>query len=235
MNGNKPAGTTKVGLLDQYQVWCYLADPFSRHFPYPLYIENEALVEQAMVDYFLPLPALTDTPENTAEIERITALRREVMDDYLSFKTQMRDWQGLFQKPRPTAKSLEEKKALQKEIFFNHIGEWLRETGRHDGRLCFFEAYATASKFYMHVAKRLLSMRTTGSISVERAAKPMKNNVMIKTRNKLQKEKGLVLLSAGLNIRILKTAKKEIIEAAADFYPDSDEESDYEGADEADE
>ena len=58
---------------------------------------------------------------------------------------------------------------------------------------------------------------------------------MIKTRNKLQKEKGLVLLSAGLNIRILKTAKKEIIEAAADFYPDSDEESDYEGADEADE
>jgi len=61
------------------------------------------------------------------------------------------------------------------------------------------------------------------------------NNAMIKTRNKLQKEKGLVLLSAGLNIRILKTAKKEIIEAAADFYPDSDEESDYEGADEADE
>ena len=43
-------------------------------------------------------------------------------------------------------------------------------------------------------------------------------------------------MRAGLNMRILKTAKKikEIIEAAADFYPDSDEESDCERADEED-
>jgi len=98
----------------------------------------------------------------------------------------------------------------------------------------FLRGVTPASRFYTHVAKRLLSMRTAGSISVECATKPMKNCVMIKARDSLQKEKGLVLLCAGLNMRMLKTAKKEIIEAAAGFYPDSDEESDCERAGEKD-
>ena len=54
-------------------------------------------------------------------------------------------------------------------------GAYLEKTGAHNGRLRFFEAHYPASPFYQHVAKRLLSMRTAGSISVERAAKPMKN------------------------------------------------------------
>jgi len=32
MDGKKPCGTTKVGLLDEYHLWCFLADPFSRNF-----------------------------------------------------------------------------------------------------------------------------------------------------------------------------------------------------------
>ena len=34
-----------------------------------------------MIAFFLPLPEPTGTPENTAEIDRIIALRREVMED----------------------------------------------------------------------------------------------------------------------------------------------------------
>ena len=120
---------------------------------------------------------------------------------------------------------MEVKVALQKHLTFEDVGKYLDETGYHNGRLVFFEAWALASDFYTHVAKRLLSMRSTGSISVERAAKPMKNNVMIKTRNTLKKDKGLVLLRAGLNMRVLYRVKKIVIESAVD----SDSSSESEG------
>jgi hypothetical protein len=87
LGGKKPCGTTKVGLLDEYHLWCFQADPFSRNFTHSLYIEHEAVVERNMIAFFLPLPEPTGTPENTAEIDRIVALRRKVMEDYLQFKT----------------------------------------------------------------------------------------------------------------------------------------------------
>ena len=104
-------GTTRC-TVDQYQIWCYLADPFSREFPYPLFIENEAAVEQAMFDFFLPLPTNTGTPENIVEIERITALRHAVKEDYLNYKTQMGVWQSIFTQTRPEAKTEKKKKNL---------------------------------------------------------------------------------------------------------------------------
>jgi hypothetical protein len=204
---------------------------FSREFPYPLFIENEAAVEQAMFDFFLPLPTNTGTPENIVEIERITALRHAVKEDYLNYKTQMGVWQSIFTQTRPEAKTAEETKSLQKEITFDHIGKWLRETGNHNSRIRFFEAYAKSSSFYKHIAKRLLSMRTTGSISVERAAKPMKNNVMIKTRGRLMKEKGLVMLRAGLNMRLLERVKRGLNDMALDSGSDWDTESEAEAED----
>ena len=71
-------------------------------------------------------------------------------------------------------------------------------------------------------------MRTAGSMSAERTAKPMKNCVMIKTRNALQKEKGLVMLRACLNMRLLNWVK-ELIGTAADSDSDRDTESEDEG------
>ena len=112
--------------------------------------------------------------------------------------------------------------AEQKLITFGMIGAYLEKTGAHNGRLRFFEAHYPASPFYQHVAKRLLSMRTAGSISVERAAKPMKNYIMTKTRNKLKKEKGNVCLRAGLNMRLLYGVKKGLTENAADSSSDSE-------------
>jgi len=53
----------------------------------------------------------------------------------------------------------------------------------------------------------LLSMRTTGSISVERVAKPLKNKVMTDTRANMKKGAAEVLLRAGLNLRLLRRLK----------------------------
>ena len=96
----------------------------------------------------------------------------------------------VFEATRPAPKAATLLQAEQKLITFEMIGAYLEKTGAHDGRLRFFEAHHPASPFYQHVAKRLLSMRTAGSISVERAAKPMKNYIMTKTRSRLKKEKG---------------------------------------------
>jgi hypothetical protein len=46
-------------------------------------------------------------------------------------------------------------------------------------------------------------MKTTGSISVERATKPLKNKVADKSRNRNSKDKrSTVLLRVGLNLRL---------------------------------
>ena len=52
-------------------------------------------------------------------------------------------------------------------------------------------------------------MKTTGSISVERAAKPLKNKVAEKSRNRNSKDKRTVLLRVGLNLRL----KRESLQA----------------------
>jgi hypothetical protein len=47
-------------------------------------------------------------------------------------------------------------------------------------------------------------MKTTGCISVERAAKPLRNKVADKSRNRNSKDKMTVLLRVGLNLRLQK-------------------------------
>ena len=52
-----------------------------------------------------------------------------------------------------------------------------------------------------------MSVRTTGSIDVERVAKPFKHNILTKERNRLSDEKGNVLLRLGKNLQLLMQAK----------------------------
>ena len=66
------------------------------------------------------------------------------------------------------------------------------------------------SKFYQRVARPLLSMRTTGSIDVERVAKPFKHHLLRKDRNRLSDGKGVVLFRASQNLRHLMKAKQEL-------------------------
>ena len=53
------------------------------------------------------------------------------------------------------------------------------------------------------MAKPLLSLRTTGSMSVERVAKPLKVAVYTKQRNRLEFGNKKMLLRTGLNLRFL--------------------------------
>jgi hypothetical protein len=53
-------------------------------------------------------------------------------------------------------------------------------------------------------------METTGSISVERAAKPLKNKVADKSRNRNSKDKLTVLLRVGLNLRLQRESLQSV-------------------------
>ena len=53
-------------------------------------------------------------------------------------------------------------------------------------------------------------MRATGSIPVERIAKPMKHKVLNKYRNRLGHVRGSMCLRVGLNLRLLATSKEPL-------------------------
>ena len=83
-----------------------------------------------------------------------------------------------------------------------NVVTWVERFDRHCGRLRFF-ADLTPTPYFQLVAKPLLSIKTTGSISVEGATKPLKNKVATKERNRLLTDKRTaLLLRAGLNLRL---------------------------------
>ena len=88
--------------------------------------------------------------------------------------------------------------------------EWVEKYENIDGRFRFFEAYARFSPLYQQVGKRLLSMKSVGSMDVERMAKPFKHSILTKDRNALSNEKGIVLFRAGQNLKHLHHANKAI-------------------------
>jgi hypothetical protein len=53
-------------------------------------------------------------------------------------------------------------------------------------------------------------MKTIGSISVERAAKPLQNKVADKSRNRNSKDKCTVLLRVGLSLRLKRDSLKSV-------------------------
>ena len=85
--------------------------------------------------------------------------------------------------------------------------EWIEKYKNIDGRFRFFEAYARFSPLYQKVGKRLLSMKSVGSMDVERTAKPFKHCILTKDRNKLGEEKGIVMFRAGQNLKHLHHAR----------------------------
>ena len=78
------------------------------------------------------------------------------------------------------------------------------------GRFRFFLSYGEHSPFYQKVAKPLMSMRTVGSIDVERRIKPLKHDIITKKRNKLRDPKGVALYRASENLHHLMRAKQSL-------------------------
>ena len=93
------------------------------------------------------------------------------------------------------------------------MSEWLHNTGWHNNRLTFFsgvEFSADQSLMYQKILKPLLSLRTTGSITVERVAKPLKHKVLEKHRNRFSAERAEMLLRVGLNLNFLKGQRGQL-------------------------
>ena len=86
--------------------------------------------------------------------------------------------------------------------------DWVERHGSMQGRFNFFETFAENSEFYQRVAKPLLSMRTVGSIDVERRIKPIKHNILTKKRNRLHDPKGVALYRAQENLNHIMSAQK---------------------------
>lgn len=84
-DGTPPAGQ-KVGLLDEWQIWAFIADPFSRQLS-PLLAPNVQGIMDKMIDFFLPTITLTET--NGSEFTTREKLRADVKYDFMQYWTQV--------------------------------------------------------------------------------------------------------------------------------------------------
>ena len=94
---------------------------------------------------------------------------------------------------------MEELEVNNSEFTLAQVRDWVVAHMHPEGRFHFFKfkVYRPNSLFYQRIALPLLSMRTTGSIDVERAVKPFKNGMLTKDKNRLSDEKGIVVFRGG--------------------------------------
>ena len=78
------------------------------------------------------------------------------------------------------------------------------------GRLPWWITWKKRSDMFKYIAKPLLSLRSTGSMSVERVAKPLKNSVWTMSRRRLGGQRAEMILRAGLNLNFLAAAKMDM-------------------------
>ena len=126
------------------------------------------------------------------------------------FYTHQGEWFHTFSEQQPDVVDREQLKINNKDFGIADVKEWVEKHGSIQGRFNFFETFAEHSEFYQKVAKPLLSMRTVGSIDVERRIKPIKHTILTKKRNRLQDPKGVALFRASENLRHIMKAKKQL-------------------------
>ena len=115
-----------------------------------------------------------------------------------------------FDDPVPAAVELDQLIKNTTELTIDEVEEWIVSNQGIKGRLRFFETYAMHNKFYLLVAKPLMSMRTTGSIDVEHRIKPLKHNIITKKLNCFKDRKRVMLLRAGENLKHELAAKMQL-------------------------
>jgi len=183
--------TRKVGLLDRYQIWAYLVDPYKDKLPKQLAIEP-SVVEQvnSMLDFFVR----SDNQD----------FQLDVRQKYMEYYSRHGEWLHAFSHlPVRDRMTDEEIRVDQQKLTLAEVSKWATDTGGHDARLQFF-CFMAKNALYDMMLEPLLLIRSIGSISVERIAKPMKNNVLSKFRQHLSPEHAEVCLRAGLNLIFLR-------------------------------
>jgi hypothetical protein len=119
-------------------------------------------------------------------------------------------WSGLWNWPIPESGTPEENENRKRSFILDRVVDWVAKYKNIDRCFCFFEAYAHFSPLYQQVGKRLLLMKSIGSMDVECMAKPFKHSILTKDRNALSNEKGIVLFRAGQNLKHLHHAHEVI-------------------------
>lgn len=127
-----------------------------------------------------------------------------------SFYAHSNDWMHTFPEPLPEAVSEEQLKINNRAITIDEVIAYAEASKNVTGRIEFFEAFACNSLFYIKVARPLLSMRTVGSMDVERKVKPIKGLILTKHRNRLKDPKGVALFRVRENLNHIMKAKKSL-------------------------
>jgi hypothetical protein len=205
MNGKEVPNQKKVPLLFPYPLWAFLVDPYVGKLSPAIVIEGGVAGHfKDMLDYFIPVP--TDEEEKS-EVE---AKRQRMRTTWSQIRAHTGTYIDAHDFAPPPIRSDKELHKLQKKLTLSDVSEWVEKTGGHQARLLWFTQFGddNTMEYFKEIVQPLLSMRTTGSIAVERVAKPLKNSIETKSRNRLEAEKGAQLLKAGLDLRFLKEAGK---------------------------
>ena len=117
---------------------------------------------------------------------------------------------NIFTSPLPNEVVASQLEKNNKSFSVEDVRRWVEKHDGVHGRFRFYSLYAASSEFYQLVAKPLVSMRTVGSINVERRAKPIKHTIMTKKRNRLRDPKGVALYRASENLNHIMAAKKAL-------------------------
>ena len=115
-------------------------------------------------------------------------------------------WAKYWDNPIPAPVSVDQLDKTYNDFTLDDVMSWIEDHNNIEGRFRFFDVYNPNSAFYCRVARPLISMHTTGSIDVERVAKPFKHNLLWKERNCLSDENGIVLFRSAQNLRYLMKA-----------------------------
>ena len=177
-------GTRRVGLLDQYQLWSFHLDPFAGMLcKHVIPADHTYEVQDALLDWAVP--------------EHDCGLSSRLETKLTRFVAHAGEYRKYFKRHPPAI--------VQdvKDMNLDHVAEWM-SLRQHTDRLTFWETFLKEDILYTHVASKLVSLRSVGSMSVERAAKPLKHYVYTPERNRLAQGKAEMLLRTAINLRFLK-------------------------------
>jgi uncharacterized sporulation protein YeaH/YhbH (DUF444 family) len=139
-------------------------------------IERISFVQQQvgdMLNFFVPTKDQMDEETKRAQTE-LRMITKPEFDEYYG---RQGVWQNVFHEPFEELPDPDLIRKKQKSLRLKEVSQWVVETDGVKGRLDFF---CTVSNYniYRRVAKPLLSARTSGSIAVEKVAKPLKKRVL---------------------------------------------------------
>ena len=195
MDGSAPEGTRRVGLLDPYQIWAYMVDPYRNELEHSIAIKPSFANQAHAATSFW-------CGSNVDERKSLKLLFNEYM-------SRQGIWIDLFHDE--SAKEIlppDKADKAQQLLTLQDVRLWLKNTGGHQSRLQFFQMIPP-NLCFQKILLPLLSMRSTGSISVERAAKPFKVEILSGKRSNLDVANAELLLRAGLNLRVLLLHRKD--------------------------